>query len=365
MLLGARAPIAVGEDRATFTPIGDLPGGLLESYAFGVSGDGNVVVGWSNIGGPVNETMRAFRWTRETGMQALEHTGPAANNSMAVACSFDGSIIVGLDVLWSNGRVQTLDCTAIDISADGTVLVGHCGTEVGMPCGQSMMDMPNVDPIRWSVRDGMTSLGDVPGGVHYGLGMAISADGSTIVGDAINGESWDAFRWTADDGFDVLNLAFARDVSGDGDLVVGSSQEHGAYLWPRGEPAMSLQELLEAGHGLDLAGWTLTSAEGISENGLTIVGFGTNPQGNAEAWVVTLPDPMITCAGDIVSAVTFQPPPDGHVDAADLAFLLGAWGANPGSPADTVTSQTFAPPPDGNVDGADLAFLLGGWGGCK
>jgi glucose/arabinose dehydrogenase len=71
------------------------------------------------------------------------------------------------------------------------------------------------------------------------------------------------------------------------------------------------------------------------------------------------------CPGDIVSSDTFQPPPDGQVDAADLAFLLGAWGANPGSLADMVTSRTFAPPPDGMVDGADLAYLLGAWGVCE
>jgi hypothetical protein len=71
------------------------------------------------------------------------------------------------------------------------------------------------------------------------------------------------------------------------------------------------------------------------------------------------------CPADIVSNVTFQPPPDGVVDGADLAFLLGAWGPNPGSIADIVSNVTFQPPPDGVVDGADLAFMLGDWGACK
>ncbi len=70
------------------------------------------------------------------------------------------------------------------------------------------------------------------------------------------------------------------------------------------------------------------------------------------------------CPADAVSNVTFQPPGDGVVDAADLAFMLGQWGANPGSPADIVSNVTFQPPPDGVVDGADLAFLLGEWGSC-
>ena len=76
------------------------------------------------------------------------------------------------------------------------------------------------------------------------------------------------------------------------------------------------------------------------------------------------PDEPPACEGDFVSSDTFQPPPDGEVDGADLAFLLGEWGANPGSLADIVTSTTFQTPPDGVVDAADLAILLGNWGVC-
>lgn len=72
-----------------------------------------------------------------------------------------------------------------------------------------------------------------------------------------------------------------------------------------------------------------------------------------------------SCAGDCVTSATFAPPPDGNVDAADLAFLLGEWGTPSPSGntcADLATSATFAPPGDGNVDAADLALLLGNWG---
>jgi len=71
-----------------------------------------------------------------------------------------------------------------------------------------------------------------------------------------------------------------------------------------------------------------------------------------------------SCLGDLVNSATVQPPPDGVVDGADLAFLLGEWGANPGSPADLVDSVSLQPPPDGLVDGADLAVMLGAWGRC-
>ena len=45
---------------------------------------------------------------------------------------------------------------------------------------------------------------------------------------------------------------------------------------------------------------------------------------------------------------------DGVVDGADLALLLGSWGAAGGNgPADLNA--------DGVVDGADIAVLLGSW----
>ncbi len=47
---------------------------------------------------------------------------------------------------------------------------------------------------------------------------------------------------------------------------------------------------------------------------------------------------------------------DGDVGPADLAILLDAWGANPGSPADFNCDDV--------VDAADLAELLDHWGAC-
>ena len=62
------------------------------------------------------------------------------------------------------------------------------------------------------------------------------------------------------------------------------------------------------------------------------------------------PSPLeADCVGDIDT--------DGDVDAFDLAMLLGAWGPNPGNPADFDG--------DGDVDAFDLAMLLGAWGPCS
>jgi len=110
-----------------------------------------------------------------------------------------------------------------------------------------------------------------------------------------------------------------------------------------------------------------TSASIDSSEPFWIVFNYGDSEANHEAaidWADEHLSPQPACVGDLVTSGTFQPPPDGTVDGADLAVLLGAWGRNPGSPADLVDSNTFMPPPDGTVDGADLAILLGAWGPC-
>jgi len=42
------------------------------------------------------------------------------------------------------------------------------------------------------------------------------------------------------------------------------------------------------GLGSSLTGWTLFSANAISADGLTIVGYGDNPDGNSEAWMASM-----------------------------------------------------------------------------
>ena len=76
---------------ATFTPLGDLPGGSFESIANGISADGSVIVGQGiSAAGP-----EAFRWTREGGMVGLGDLPGGAFQSEANDVYADGSVIVG------------------------------------------------------------------------------------------------------------------------------------------------------------------------------------------------------------------------------------------------------------------------------
>ena len=70
--------------------LGTLPDGT-SSAAFGVSADGNIVVGGAYNS---DERNRAFRWKADEGMQNLGVL-PGGNWSAANAVSADGSIVVG------------------------------------------------------------------------------------------------------------------------------------------------------------------------------------------------------------------------------------------------------------------------------
>ena len=81
--------------------LGDLPGGLFESFAVDVSGDGSVVVGY----GSADFGTEAFLWTSDGGMERLwdvllaQGVDPAAdgwtNLEVASGISADGNTIVG------------------------------------------------------------------------------------------------------------------------------------------------------------------------------------------------------------------------------------------------------------------------------
>ncbi len=152
----------------------------------------------------------------------------------------------------------------------------------------------------WTKSDGMKGLGFLPGEIESNA-SAISGDGSTIVGTTyISSSSSKAFRWNKNIGMtaletndpEILDLA-ATDVSEDGAIIVGQAFHSkrawdASFVWNKNTGAENLRGILE-GYGIDLTGWTLSSAKGISNDGATIVGWGRNPSGQQEAWVAILP----------------------------------------------------------------------------
>ena len=331
---------------ASFQGLGDLPGGAYESCAYSVSGDGSVVVGysqsvnrqafrWTATGGIVGlsaytaygassngsvivggvylgGSRQAFRWTVDGGVVGLGYL-PGAQKSDAFGVSADGLVVVGVSSTsptvneatrwtWGGGMVGLGDLSGGDfssfangVSADGLVVIGHGTSASGS------------EAFRWTAATGMVGLGDLAGGIFKSQASAVSADGSVVVGYGNSSSGQEAFRWTSDGGMvglgDLEGGAFksnALAISADGSIVVGSSSSalnsyYGeAFYWTELGGMQSLKDVL-INLGADLTAWdgttwTLTSATGISADGKTIVGYGSNG-GSREAWIAVLPSP--------------------------------------------------------------------------
>ncbi len=223
-----------------------LPFGETQSSTTAVSADGAVMAGYS----ATSQEQRAWRWIAATGPVALDPTPGITQRSAATGISADGSIIVGVK---SN------------------------------------------QAMRWTSATGMVGIGFLAGGSINSQANAISGDGSVIVGFsssslAPNGE---AFRWKANTmtGLGLLSgftTSSANAVSANGNIIVGDCGGGVAFIWDSKSGMRNLQTVLTNNFGLNLTGWTLKSATGISADGKTIVGYGTNPNGRTEAWIASL-----------------------------------------------------------------------------
>jgi hypothetical protein len=110
------------------------------------------------------------------------------------------------------------------------------------------------EAFRWSQAGGMVGLGDLPGGLFYSVALAVSSDGSVVVGYGNSALGFEASRWTLADGMRSLRQVLVNDY----------------------------------GLGSSLTGWGLSQATGVSGDGKVIVGSGTNPGGQQEAWIANL-----------------------------------------------------------------------------
>jgi len=82
----------------------------------------------------------------------------------------------------------------------------------------------------------------------------------------------------------------AADISADGSIIVGppAGFTATAFIWDQVHGIRKLNDFLTNELGLDLTGWTLHSAAAISDDGRKIVGSGTNPRGQTEAWLAVI-----------------------------------------------------------------------------
>lgn len=333
----------------SFMGLGQPAGETLAHFTVnGVSADGSTVVGTYNIAGALSP----FRWTSATGVVALQDPTVGPNNPEAYAASADGSVIVGCSraseaVVWTtSGDMFSIGdlpggavaACANDVSHNGSTIVGaSIGTNgpeafvwteatgmVGLgdlPGGFTSSGANGVsgdgntivglgysgfkypEAFRWTEASGMVGLGDLPGGDTVSYAEAVSADGTAVVGISGSASGRESgFIWTEAEGMIPLGdlpggeyESHGLAVSGDGSIVVGRSAVEGstiaAFIWDRTNGIRHLQEALVSDYGLDLSGWYLTVATGITPDGMTIVGQGRAPSGRTEGWIAHIPEP--------------------------------------------------------------------------
>jgi uncharacterized membrane protein len=283
-----------------------------EGYAEAVSADGSTVVGYDRTA----STSEPTRWTTENGLEYLGHLPGASADarSSPQGISADGQTIVGNTGALTGGgpwrwtpesgmvRIETTGGDAqleyaVDVSADGSVILG------GRSFGSGSIA---IEPVLWTSDGTATALGGLHDEFVLSLTESLSADGSTVVGQSLGPNGLEAFRWTVETGMvglgDLPGGRFrgrAYDASEHGSIIVGYSEvtyfsdyrKTKAFVWDEGNGMRSIQDLLTDEYGLDLNGWWLTEARAVSDDGLTFVGTGINPDGNTEAWIATVPEP--------------------------------------------------------------------------
>ncbi len=179
------------------------------------------------------------------------------------------SALSGLNWLGTPGP-DYLNSYANDVSADGSVVVGSTDGEAQLA-------------MRWTQDGGMIVLGN-----ELGEARAVSGDGESIVGYHVVGEAGqtphvEAFLWTEAGGMTSLGTAgfsssSANGISSDGSVVVGSVSGSGqtyGFVWTEAS-GMETMGLLEGG-----APFSIASA--VSDEG-TIVGYGRMAIGGYQAF---------------------------------------------------------------------------------
>ncbi len=403
----------------TLINLGVMPGGTYSRGAQ-VNANGTVVTGVGDLNTDELFGVRAFRWTASTGMQSLGVptglTSTAGNSISTTGNAVAGNASNRLFRWTSTGGVQNLGLLpggtvglATGISGDGSIVVGYSNGSSG-----------TYEACRWTSAGGIVSLGTLPGGAaggsaahgissdgsrivgssawtgsgaraclwigsgapinlgtHTGgtksFAMAISANNGVVVGDGDTSLGDRIFRWTSPGGMQNLGTpsgstdSYARGTNYDGKVIAGRALvafvTYRACLWTTQIGMVDLNTYL-ASLGVNMTGWTLTEAWGVSADGSAVSGTGEY-LGAQRAFLVTgLPCPSTaTIINDPISTATCE----GSPSWVDLSIDIDAPGAvtyqwmvesQAGTGAYTeVTGPFFADPVTG------LQFEVAGWNG--
>lgn len=284
-------PVLDVVDEGDYVTIPDFGGGLSEMVAKDVSADGLIMVGYGNVK------------IGQVGFYA-DMTDPLLP-------------LVSQLTIQDAVTLQTLRSSSAEaVSEDGTIIAGYGSTKTANRAFVTIVLDATTDPITLE----STILPGIAGG-KFAEAYAMTPDGAIIAGRSDSPKGPQACIWFIDETtgewvvkglgglskkkLDSVATGIAYRVgAADGDLMaVGLSQSilypSEAFVWA-GNPTLEEEEI---GYMFDLeyiltktgvgeasgmgSEWILNEATGVSAAGDRIVGWGVNPEGGIEAWVVT------------------------------------------------------------------------------
>jgi probable HAF family extracellular repeat protein len=368
--------------------MGLLPGGVFNSYAVAIDATGTILAGYGDSG-----SSRAFRWTTGGGYQLLPVAPGASpsNFNQAFGISQSGAIVVGTAGTSSGARAFLWNSASPASSQNLGVLSGQSSSGAAAVSGNGSTVVGSSGPFafRWTSGGGMVSLGSLPGQV-WALGEAVNTDGTAITGRYNNGSEF-GYRWTQATGMVALpklspttGALRPRAISGDGKLIIGQVVDtsgvpggngiFGCFVWT---PVMGTQPLAThlAARGVNLTGWQLSDATGISADGRAMCGLGIF-NGVPQGWVVKdLPCATVnglgwagpTCVGSSgwtianVQAVVAGAVYRWEKNGVPLTDGLQPWGSTiTGTTTNTITFSNIQ-----IFDAGDYTLFMSSQGACE
>lgn len=301
-----------------FTGLG-LPTGFFQSRSLAVSGDGQVVL-------VSEDSLDNAIWSSGSGFSTLPNT--TAISFTFRSLSADGSLALGrnnstgravlYDVTNGTSVTSTTNFTPMGMNASGTWVAGEAPGNWAAIWNTSTNVITTLPDFGFSFAtdvsdDGTVVVGSVQNENFFSpsLNAAVWTNGvlqtfpSVVIAGAVSsdGSRWAGFTHDgnfvrySDGSLEIIarasgpyNNGVVMGMSDAGDAFVGVQFGAGemAVYWSASLGLVNLQEhLISLGLGSQLDGWTLTRADGISADGLTIIGQGIH-NGVSEAFVVSL-----------------------------------------------------------------------------
>ena len=303
-----------------------LPADASDAYATAVNADGSVVVGECTLSNVMNGR-EAWRWSSASGFVRLGDFEGGNIGSGAVGVSDDGATVIGTGnknataagFIWTS-HTGLVELPAIPggsgwtrahaISPDGLLVAGSSGSAAVGPGAPSFA----LEAAVWFNGADPFGLGGLESGGNWSAANAITPGGQVVVGTVVASSSSRPCLWSQDQGLVVLatNGGAALDVSDDGAVVVGytrpTNQGDIAFIWTAEKGRRPLTTALTQDYGIDMTGWSIQRATGISADGQVIVGYGSlASQGGLQAVRIVATRPGVCCFGEVcVDDVTEQ-----------------------------------------------------------